>query len=90
MSVKKRGLTHETPLIYNFFYLRRFAFFAGLRETFFAGLRATFFALPAFLTAFAGAAFAGGVGAAPNLRAPEITSFNPFAGRKRTFLLALI
>jgi hypothetical protein len=82
MSVKKRDLTHEIPLINNFFYLRRFAFFAGLR--------ATFFALPAFLTAFAGTAFAGGVGAAPNLRAPEITSFNPFAGRKRTFLLALI
>ena len=53
-------------------------------------MRATFFALPAFLTAFAGAAFAGGVGAAPNLRAPEITSFKPFAGKKRTFLLALI
>jgi hypothetical protein len=85
MSVKKRNLTHEIPLIYNFCYLRRFAFFAFL-----AGLRATFFALPAFLTAFAGTAFAGGVGAAPNLRAPEITSFNPFAGRKRTFLLALI
>src|SRR5487761_1945909 len=73
------------------------AFFAAFFTTFFAAfLGAAFFTT--FFAAFLGAAFTtgfattlgAGFGAGSSLRAPEITSFKPFAGRKRGFLLALI
>ena len=67
-----------------------FAFFADfLGAAFFADFLAAFFGA-AFLAAAFGATGAAGFGAGPSLRSPEITSFRPFAGRKRGFLLALI
>lgn len=78
-------------------YLR---FLATFLATFFFGAAflAAFFGA-AFFAAFLGAAFlaagfattgAAGFGAGPSLRSPEITSFRPFAGRKRGFFDALI
>ena len=85
--------------IANYFFLAG-AFFAGAFLAGAAFLGAAFLAGAAFLGAafLAGAAFATGFattlttgfGAGSSLRAPEITSFSAFAGRKRTFLLALI
>ena len=71
------------------------AFLAGaafLGAAFLAGAAffgAAFLAGAAFATGFA-TTLTTGFGAGSSLRAPEITSFSAFAGRKRTFLLALI